>query len=71
MSTMKETQTQRPFRLEDIYSTYVKHIVPSSCFLSDLWVWVSRIVLTSQSDLYITSNYIISYDIVVYYMLLL
>ena len=43
---MKETQTQRPFRLE-CEKTYVEHIVPSSC-VSDIWVWVSWIVLIKK-----------------------
>ena len=45
---MKETQTQRPFHLEDL-KTYVKQIVPSSCF-SDLWVWISWIVLIKKGS---------------------
>ena len=36
--------SQRLFLLDHNYS-YVKHIVPSSFFLSDLWVWVSWKVL--------------------------
>ena len=49
LSTMKETQTQRAFHLDN-NKTYVKHIVPSSFSFSDLWVWVSWIVLKASSS---------------------
>ena len=46
MSTMKETQAQRPFLLEN-KETHVKLIVPSSFLFPDLWVRVSWMVLVS------------------------
>ena len=49
MSTMKETQTQRPF-LSDNLNTHVKSVVPGRFSFSDLWVWVYWIVLRSSAE---------------------
>ena len=44
MSTMKETQTQRPFLLES--NRRMRNTLSrKASFFSDLWVWVSWIVL--------------------------